>query len=78
MNGVGSEVKNHALMRLVFKPVHESLIAVKGATKANVRDSKCRANILRDELGRIGGFVKNVIKTDSVGADGGTLEADLW
>ena len=76
--GGGSEAKNHALMRLAFKPVQESLNSVRGATKENVRDKAQRANILRNELIRIGEFVKNVIATDTVGAVGGTLEVDLW
>ena len=74
----GNDAKNHALMRLAFKPVQESLIAVKGATKENVPDKVERAGILRDQLVKIGEYVKNVIETDTVGAVGETLEADLW
>ena len=78
MNGSGNEPKNHTLMRLLFKPVLESLSSVKGATKDKVPDKKHRADILRVELVKIGEFVKTVVDTDTVGSDGGTLEADLW
>jgi chromodomain-helicase-DNA-binding protein 1 len=73
-----SEAKNHALMRLAFKPVQASLNSVKGASKEGCPDKTVRAGILRVELIKIGTFVKNVIETDTAGADGGTLEADLW
>ena len=75
----GSDTKiNHHLMRLVFKPVQDSLTSVRGATKEKVRDKFARAGILRVELVKIGEFVKSVVETDTVGSEGGTLENDLW
>ena len=77
-SGVGDIKVNHHLLRLVFKPVQDSLNSVRGATKENIRDKLARAGILRVELVKIGEFVKGVVETDNVGSEGGTLENDLW
>ena len=74
-----SSVQNQkALLRLVFKPVHDSLNAVRGATSQRVRDKHTRANLLRTELVKIGSFVKGVVEAEAVGSEGGALEDDLW
>ena len=76
--GDGSVQKQKALLRVVFKPVHDSLEAVRGATKERVRDKHTRANLLRTELVTIGRFVKSVIEAEAVGLEGTALEDDIW
>jgi len=78
VGGSGGDPKNHTLMRLVFKDVQPSLTAVKNATKEHVRDRVIRAGILRKELINIGAFIKKVVEADPLGAEGGSLEAELW
>jgi chromodomain-helicase-DNA-binding protein 1 len=61
------------MLRVIFKPVRESLKVIQSATKSNLPDAPARANILREHLRIIGNFVKDTLE------DGGvSLEGRLW
>jgi chromodomain-helicase-DNA-binding protein 1 len=62
------------LMRMLFKPVHDSLNAVQGATKEFVPNKADRAKLLRTELVKIGDFVKTV----TMDPDGSKMQDELW
>ena len=64
------------LMHILFKPVRESLKAVQGATKELVPDKVERARLLRNELVKIGDFVRDVITSDPV--EGNHIEDTFW
>ncbi|KAI9819916.1 MAG: hypothetical protein M1827_006486 [Pycnora praestabilis] len=63
------------MMRVLFKPVRESLKHVQSATKEGVKSKTERAKILRVELVEIGKFVRNLLRDSG---DNGTLEGRLW
>lgn len=70
----GSHAK---LMRMLFKPVEGSLEAVRGATKDGVPDKVKRAKLLREELVKIGDFVKNLVASESK-SDPNSMEGSFW
>jgi chromodomain-helicase-DNA-binding protein 1 len=80
VNGSASDTNTNTilLLRVVFKSVLENLIHVREANKEKIPDKQARASVLRTELMKIGEFVKSVVEQDTVGADGGKLETDLW
>lgn len=47
------------MMKIMFKPVRESLKDMKNATKANIPDSQERANALRGFLKKVGAFIND-------------------
>ena len=55
-------------MKLLFRPIKKDLQAVQNATSAKVPDKKERANVLRQELIKIGDFVKELC-ADAVDPD---------
>ena len=73
-NNMNWPERSDHLMRMLFKPVHESLHAVQRATKDFVSNKADRAKLLRTELVKIGDFVKTVT-TDP---DGSKMQDDLW
>jgi chromodomain-helicase-DNA-binding protein 1 len=45
------------MLRIIFKPIRESLKRVQGATKEHIKSQKERAAILKKELVVIGNFI---------------------
>lgn len=66
--------KTTYLLKLLFKPIVESLLAVQGATKENIADKKIRADTLRSQLVKIGDFVRALIDD----SDHVAHESELW
>lgn len=73
-NGTDWNDRSEQLMRMLFKPVHESLNAVRRATKDFVSNKTDRAKLLRTELVKIGDFVKTV----TMDPDGSQMQNELW
>ncbi|KAL9115499.1 MAG: hypothetical protein Q9227_000820 [Pyrenula ochraceoflavens] len=73
-NGVPGKKADDEMLRLIFKPVRDSLIHVNTATKATIPDSQRRANILREHLRVLGNFIRDL--QDEEGAT--TLGPTLW
>lgn len=73
-NNVNWNERSDQLMRMLFKPVHESLNAVQRATKDFVSNKGERAKLLRTELLKIGDFVRTV----TMDPDGSKMEGELW
>ena len=69
-----SEVNNqtHSMMKLIFKPIKESLKRVQSATKANIKSQKERASIMKNELVIIGNFIESLAQDDP------SLKPDFW
>ena len=63
-----------ALLRIALSPVMDSLENIHNATKEKVPDKKARANVLRVELGKIGNFVRDLVRKEN---DPG-LEDQFW
>lgn len=66
--------RSDQLMRMLFRPVHESLHAVQRATKDIYADKTERAKLLRTELVKIGDFVQTV----TMDPDGSKMQDELW
>lgn len=66
--------RSDQLMRMLFRPVHDSLNAVQRATKDFVSNKADRAKLLRTELVKIGDFVKTV----TMDPDGSKMQDELW
>lgn len=62
------------LMRMLFRPVHDSLALVQRATKDFVANKSERAKLLRTELVKIGDFVQTV----TMDPDGSKMQDELW
>ena len=75
-NGDNSDVKNKALIRMVFLPMSGSLEKVKRASKENIPSKAERAAVLRDELTKIGDFVKRLVEQKDVMNE--DMDKDLW
>jgi chromodomain-helicase-DNA-binding protein 1 len=73
-NSMNWNERSDQLMRMLFKPVHDSLNAVQGATKEFVPNKADRAKLLRTELVKIGDFVKTV----TMDPDGSKMQDELW
>ncbi|PBP24644.1 chromodomain helicase [Diplocarpon rosae] len=65
---------NLSMMRIIFKPIRESLKSVQSATKDRVSSSKERASIMKTELVVIGNFVQNLIQEE----EGKNLNDSFW
>lgn len=52
-----SAAEEDQMMKILFKPVRESLKAMKQATKSNIADTQVRANALRGFLKEVGAFI---------------------
>jgi chromodomain-helicase-DNA-binding protein 1 len=50
------------MMRIVFKPVKESLQKIKLATKELIKSRKDRASVMKNELVVIGDFIEAELK----------------
>ena len=73
-NSMNWNERSHHLMRMLFKPVHDSLNAVQRATKDFVSNKGERAKLLRTELVKIGDFVQTV----TMDPDGSKMQDELW
>jgi len=60
------------MMKLIFKPIKESLKRVQSATKANIKSQKERASIMKNELVIIGNFIESLAQDDP------SLKPDFW
>lgn len=66
--------QSSSLMKLIFKPVRESLKRVQAATKTNVKSQKERANIMKNELVIIGNFIESLSQDE----ESRELRPGLW
>ena len=65
--------QHHTLIRLLMKPVNQSLVAVQGATKDGIPAKVERARLLRNELVKIGQYIKQLLTDESE-----LEEGQLW
>jgi chromodomain-helicase-DNA-binding protein 1 len=65
------------MMRIVFKPVKESLKKIQSATKERIKSQKERASVMKNELVTIGDFVENELR-DSPADQVTSLRARFW
>ena len=72
----GDGAKSRVFIRMAFTPVQPSLENVRGARKEVIADKATRASILRNELMKIGDFIKLELNKDK--AISPDLQADLW
>ena len=76
----GAAQVSDQMMSLVMKPVRENLKKIKSATKSAVPDSGQRANILREELTKIGKFILEQLNEvdEETEKDSNSLELRFW
>ena len=72
----GDGAKSRVFIRMAFSPVQPSLENVRNARKDLIADKATRASILRNELMKIGDFIKLELNKDK--AISPDLQADLW
>jgi chromodomain-helicase-DNA-binding protein 1 len=48
------------MMKVIFKPIKDSLKRVQSATKTNIKSQKERANVMKQELVTIGDFIQSL------------------
>jgi chromodomain-helicase-DNA-binding protein 1 len=63
------------MMRIIFKPIRDSLKRLQNATKEKVSSQKHRAQILKEELISIGNFIDGLDQDDE---DIGALRPKFW
>jgi len=66
--------EEQVMLRVIFKPVRESLKRVQGATKENIKSQKERAFVLKKELVIIGNFIDGLEADEDMAA----LRPRLW
>ena len=73
VNGTSNGDGGDEMLKLIFKPVRESLKIIQSATKSNLPDAPARANILREHLRSLGNFIRTTLEDDDA-----SLEGRLW
>jgi chromodomain-helicase-DNA-binding protein 1 len=74
-NGHGKSTQQHdSMMKVIFKPIKDSLKRVQSATKINIKSAKERASVMKKELVVIGDFIQSVSDED-LGED---LRPSFW
>jgi chromodomain-helicase-DNA-binding protein 1 len=68
---------DYALMKMLFKPIKDSLKRIQSATKNNIKSQKERAAVMKNELLIIGQFIQDLI-SDEVKEEAATLRENLW
>jgi chromodomain-helicase-DNA-binding protein 1 len=60
-NGHSKPTHQHeSMMKVIFKPIKDSLKRVQSATKTNIKSQKERANVMKQELVTIGDFIQSL------------------
>ncbi|KAI1004372.1 Chromo domain-containing protein 1 [Podosphaera aphanis] len=62
------------MMRLLLKPIKDSLKRLQGATTVNIRSQKERANVMKVELVTIGNFIETLAQEE----EGAALRQSFW
>lgn len=72
--------ENFALIQLIFTPVMDSLEEIHNATKEQVPEKKARANVLRNQLLKIGNFILDLVQREQTkgGDPASKLEEKFW
>jgi chromodomain-helicase-DNA-binding protein 1 len=64
------------MLRVIFKPVRDSLKRVQSATKDRIKSQKERASVMKVELVTIGNFIENLAQEEE--ATGPDLRKSFW
>jgi len=75
-NGHSKTGQTESMLRLLFKPIKESLKRVQSATKDRIKSQKERANVMKVELVTIGNFIENLAREEEASDPG--LRKDFW
>ncbi|SZE99733.1 unnamed protein product [Blumeria hordei] len=62
------------MMRLLLKPIKDSLKRLQAATTVNIKSQKERANVMKVELVTIGNFIENLAQEE----EGAALRQSFW
>jgi chromodomain-helicase-DNA-binding protein 1 len=74
-NGHSSNPSQDSMMRIIFKPIKDSLKRVQSATKDRIKSQKERARVMKTELVKIGDFIKKMSTED---VDAKELVGNFW
>ncbi len=61
------------MLRVIFRPVKDSLKRIQSATKDRITSRKERANLMKVELVTLGNFINDLTKEE-----GNALEGQFW
>jgi chromodomain-helicase-DNA-binding protein 1 len=70
----GHDARPNPMIRILFKPIKDSLKRIQMATKSNIKSQKERANVMKKELIIVGNFIEDI---DSEDVDA-KLKNDFW
>ena len=62
------------MLRVIFRPIKDSLKRVQSATKDRIKSQKERAQVMKVELVTIGDFIETLSQEE----DGTTLKTSFW
>ena len=64
-NGHARPTHQHeSMMKVIFKPIKDSLKRVQAATKSNIKSQKQRASVMKQELLTIGDFIQSLLQDE--------------
>jgi chromodomain-helicase-DNA-binding protein 1 len=75
-NGHHKSGQTESMLRLLFKPIKDSLKRVQSATKDRIKSQKERANVMKVELVTIGNFIENLAREEE--ASDPDLRRQFW
>lgn len=61
------------MLRVIFRPVKDSLKRIQGATKDRITSRKERANLMKVELVKLGNFIDDLAKEEGM-----ALQPQFW
>jgi chromodomain-helicase-DNA-binding protein 1 len=56
--------QHESMMKVIFKPIKDSLKRVQAATKSNIKSQKQRARVMKQELVTIGNFIQSLLQDE--------------
>jgi len=68
-----------SMLKVIFRPIRESLKRIQQATKANIKSQKERAAVMKDELVTIGKFIDGLMPDDGQDKEESSgLRTEFW
>jgi chromodomain-helicase-DNA-binding protein 1 len=67
-----------SMMKLIFRPIKDSLKRIQAATKTNIKSQKERAAVMKNELITIGKFIDGLNDDGQDNEEASSLRGDFW
>jgi chromodomain-helicase-DNA-binding protein 1 len=66
------------MLRVIFRPMKESLKRIQSATQDRIKSRKERARVMKVELVTIGNFIENLSQEEAREEERATLRKSFW